>query len=87
MVLCTCCAYGTSIHVVLCGCCTCCVMDMRYYVCAWCSDGIIIRCVVIYICICIVLCCTTNVGVCVVLYCTPGIGVCVLASKGDDLQN
>jgi len=39
--LCMCGTYGTGVHVVLCACHTCCVADMRYYVCALCNRGIL----------------------------------------------
>ena len=41
VVLCTCCTYSTSVHVVLYACHTCCVGGMQYYVRALCSGGIV----------------------------------------------
>jgi len=65
---CTCCTYGTGVHVVLCACRTCCVMGIRYYVCALCSCGIV-SCVfiVLYSLYVYVLCHTSSVVVC--MYC------------------
>ena len=40
VVLCTCCTYGTGVHVVLCACNRCHALHMLYYVCALCSRGI-----------------------------------------------
>ena len=41
VVICTCCTYSTGVHVVLCACHTCYVAGMWYYVCAFCSHGIV----------------------------------------------
>ena len=77
MVFCTCGAYGTDIHAVLFACCTCFFAGVRYYVYAWCCDGImtcvlvILHSVYVYVLCCIVL----RVQV-YVLY--AGVGVCVM---------
>jgi len=79
VVLCTCCTYSTGVHVVLCAYHTCCVVGMRYYVCALCSCGIV-TCVfvVLYSVYVYVLCFTLGVGVCIVLWCTRDVGLCIV---------
>ena len=64
VVLCTC---GTGVHVGLSACCTCCVVGMRYYVCALCSHGIVTYAFIVLCYIYVFL-----------LYCTPDVGVCVV---------
>jgi len=79
VVLCTCCTYGTGVHVVFCACPTCCVAGMWYHVCALCSYRIV-TCVftMFYSGYIYVLCYTSDVGICIVLCCTLGLGVCVI---------
>jgi len=65
VVLCTCCIGGTSVHVVLFACRTCCVVYMQYYICALCSHGIMTSVfVVLYSVYVYILCCTLGVSVC-----------------------
>jgi len=80
--------YVHVVHVVLCVCRTCCIVYMRYYVCALCSRGIMmcvfimlyiyVLCFTSGVSVCIVWWCTLDVGVCIVLCCILGVGVCVV---------
>ena len=83
MVLCMCCKYGTSVHVVWCACRTCCVEGMRYYVCALCSHGIM-TCVfvMLYSVYVYVFCYTLSVGICVMMYIQCGNMYCVVLYIG-----
>jgi len=53
----------------------------QVYVYAFVVSHVVCRCKscdVHCVCICVVLCCTSNAGVCIVLCCTLGVGVCVV---------
>jgi len=68
VVLCTFCMYGTGVNVVLGACRTCCVVGRWYYVCAFCSHGIVTCIHCVEPCVCIVLCYTLGLGVCLLIY-------------------
>jgi len=86
VVLCTCCIGAIDVHVVLCACRTCCVVYMRYYICAFCRGGIVTSVwIVLYFVYIDVLCCTPDAGVCVVVYVRcrcicfmSGVGACII---------